>query len=186
MRAIARSPSVAPDSHTPTYIALRLFIDNWRWQGVPFYLRSGKRLAAKTTEITLQFKRVPHLLFAENMDPEPNRLTLVIQPDEGIHIAFQTKVPGAGMRSQAVDMVFQYERTFGEHVLPDAYERLLLDAIQGDAALFARSDEIELAWRLVDALDGPVQPHIYAVGSQGPAEADEFMARDGRQWQPIA
>ena len=183
--AYRQEPGVAPNSQTPTYIALRLYLDNWRWQGVPFYLRSGKCLAAKATEIALQFKRVPHQLFPENEDPLPNRLTLAIQPDEGIHIAFQTKVPGAGMRSRPVDMTFQYEQTFGEHALPDAYERLLLDAIQGDASLFARSDEIELAWRLVDALAAPVMPQPYAVGSQGPAEAAAFMARDGRQWGEI-
>jgi len=177
---------IAPDSLTPTYIALRLYLDNWRWQGVPFYLRSGKRLAAKSTQITLQFKRVPHQLFPENEDPAPNRLTLSIQPDEGVHIAFQTKVPGAGMRAQPVEMTFQYAHTFGEHILPEAYERLLLDAIQGDGSLFARSDEIERAWQLVDPLTAAVvAPHTYSAGGQGPAEADAFMARDGRTWHAI-
>ena len=180
-----QEPDVAPDSLTPTYFCARLSIDNWRWQGVPFYLRSGKRLVAKSTEITLQFKRVPHLLFPDNVDPEPNRLTLSIQPNEGIRIDFQTKVPGAGMRARSVDMVFQYEHTFGEHILPDAYERLLLDAIQGDAALFARSDEIERAWQLVDPLTAPVQPHVYTQGSQGPAEADALLAADSHTWQLI-
>jgi len=181
-----QEPDVAAASRTPTYIALRLSLDNWRWQGVPFYLRSGKKLAAKLTEITLQFKRVPHQIFPANEDPAPNRLTLSIQPDEGIQIAFQTKVPGAGMRAEPVEMAFQYAHTFGEHMLPDAYERLLLDAIQGDAALFARSDEIERAWALVDPLTAPVEPEPYAPGSQGPAAADALLAREGHAWQALA
>jgi len=178
-------PRVAPGSVTPTYAAVRLHVDNWRWQGVPFYLRSGKALAAKTTEITLQFRRVPHLLLQAHPEPQPNRLCLFIQPNEGISISFDAKVPGAGMRSQPVSMVFRYGEAYGERALPDAYERLLLDAIQGDAGLFARSDEIERAWELVEPLltAGTVVP--YAQGSQGPAEATDFLARDGREWMTI-
>ena len=173
---------VALDSQTPTYVAVRLFVNNWRWQGVPFYLRSGKQLFAKATEITLQFKRVPHLLFPENVDLARNSLSLCIQPNEGIHLRFETKTPGAGMRAAPVDMEFHYSDHFGEHTLPDAYERLLLDAMQGDASLFARSDEIELAWSLIDPLTAPRAPALYEPGSQGPAEADELLAQDGRRW----
>jgi len=187
-RGYRDEPGVAPNSRTPTYMALRLYVDNWRWQGVPFYLRSGKRLAEKTTEITLQFKQVPHLLFPENRSVAPNALSIRIQPNEGMHLRFETKVPGAGMRVAPVDMDFSYGERFGEHVLPEAYERLLLDAIQGDASLFTRSDEIDLAWALVESLligwEQLEEPPLtfYEPGSWGPAEADEFLARDGRAW----
>jgi len=130
---------VAPGSKTPTYVALKLYVDNWRWQGVPFYLRTGKGLWKKATEITLQFKRVPHLLFPGNTDLVANSLSLCVQPDEGMHLLFQTKVPGAGMRTNLANMEFHYSDRFGERSLPEAYERLLLDALQGDASLFARN-----------------------------------------------
>jgi glucose-6-phosphate 1-dehydrogenase len=173
---------VAPGSLTPTFIALKLYVDNWRWQGVPFYVRSGKHLARKATEITLQFKQVPHLIFADKKGLTANSLTLCIQPDEGMHLQFETKVPGAGMQAEPVDMDFHYGDHFGEQVLPEAYERLLLDAIQGDASLFARSDEIELAWRLVDPLTEAKEPVFYAPGSWGPGEADELLTQDDRHW----
>jgi len=181
---------VAPDSQTPTYAALKLFVDNWRWNGVPFYLRSGKSLQAKTTEIAIQFKRVPVLLFPMSQDEKmtPNILSLCLQPDEGIHLLFEAKVPGAGMRTRSVDMEFHYSDDFPSETLPEAYERLLLDAIQGDASLFARADEIELAWGLVDPIlerwDQPGAPPLvyYPQGSWGPAEADDLLARDGREW----
>jgi glucose-6-phosphate 1-dehydrogenase len=173
---------VSPGSRTPTYAALRLWLDNWRWQGVPFYLRSGKRIASKATEITLQFKQVPLLLFPENAGLVANSLSLCVQPNEGIHLRFETKVPGAGMRAVPVDMQFHYSDRFGAHTLPEAYERLLLDALQGDASLFARSDEIELAWHLVDPLTAPSEPELYSPGSPGPARADALLARDGRHW----
>ena len=173
---------VAPKSRTPTYIALELYVDNWRWQGVPFYLRSGKRLATKATEISLQFKQVPHLIFPENAGLTPNTLTFCIQPDEGMHLRFETKVPGAGMRAEPVDMAFHFSDHFGQQALPEAYERLLLDAMQGDASLFARSDEIELAWRLVDPLTVDAKPVFYAPGGWGPAAADALLAEDGREW----
>jgi len=173
---------VALGSETPTYTAARLFVDNWRWQGVPFYLRSGKSLPRKSTEVTLQFKRVPHLLFAESVDPDPNSISLCIQPNEGMHLRLETKIPGAGMRTQPVDMEFHYSSHFGEHILPEAYERLLLDALHGDASLFARSDEIELAWGIVDPLLAPQGPASYAPGSEGPREAGTLLERDGRQW----
>jgi glucose-6-phosphate 1-dehydrogenase len=183
-------PGVAPDSQTPTFAALRLLVDNWRWRGVPFYLRSGKQMAAKTTELAIQFKRVPHLMFPLRPGEEvtPNVLFLCLQPDEGIHLRFEAKEPGVGMRSRSVDMEFHYAKDFGTGTLPDAYERLLLDAIQGDASLFARADEIELAWGLIDSiLAGWEQPDapplaFYEEGSWGPAEMDDFLAQDGRVW----
>ncbi len=181
---------VAPDSQTATYAALELYVDNWRWQNVPFYLRSGKNLKTKTSEIAIQFKCVPHLMFP--MSPEdditPNVLSLCIQPDEGARLRFETKRPGAGMSTRSVDMKFQYAEDFGEGVLPEAYERLLLDSMQGDASLFARSDEIELAWNLIDAIAaGWQQPDAsplasYKPGSWGPKEADELLAQSGRSW----
>lgn len=177
-------PNVAPDSRTPTYVALRLWVNNWRWRGVPFYLRTGKRLAQKVTEITLQFKQVPHLLFPESEEMAMNRLTFAIQPDEGIYLRFGVKIPGAGMRVAPVDMEFHYSDRFGQQVLPEAYERLLLDAIQGDASLFARSDEIERAWALVDPiLDDSSRPlFFYEPGTWGPKEADTFLAQEDRAW----
>jgi glucose-6-phosphate 1-dehydrogenase len=181
---------VAPDSQTPTYAALELFVDNWRWKDVPFYLRSGKSLHAKTTEIAIQFKRVPHLLFPRSQEDRmaPNILSLCLQPDEGIHLQFEAKVPGAGMKTRSVDMDFHYADDFAAESLPEAYERLLLDAMQGDASLFARADEIELAWGLIDPIiEGWARPDappltFYEQGSWGPAEADELLARDGRAW----
>jgi glucose-6-phosphate 1-dehydrogenase len=173
---------VAPDSPTPTYAALRLFIDNWRWQGVPFYLRSGKGLPHKVTEITIQFKSVPHLLFPENVNLTPNRLSLCIQPNEAIHLNFATKTPGGGMRVKPVDMEFRYGAHFGETALPEAYERLLLDALQGDAALFIRADEIELAWRIIDPLTEAGNPQPYPVGSWGPPHAAHLIAPEQGGW----
>jgi glucose-6-phosphate 1-dehydrogenase len=183
-------PDVDPHSRTPTYAALQLFVDNWRWQGVPFYLRSGKHLAAKTTEIAVQFRRVPHLMFPlpPDADITPNILSLCLQPDEGIHLRFETKQPGAGMRTRSVDMEFHYAEDFGAEALPEAYERLLLDAMQGDASLFARGDEIELAWGIIgpilQAWAGPEAPPLvtYPPGSWGPPDAVDFLAREGHAW----
>jgi glucose-6-phosphate 1-dehydrogenase len=181
---------VLPGSQTPTYAALELFVDNWRWQGVPFYLRSGKSLETKTSEIAIQFKAVPHLMFPAAADEKimPNILSLCLQPHEGIHLRFEAKEPGAGMRSQSVDMDFHYAEDIGSDTLPDAYERLLLDAIQGDAALFARADEIELAWCIVDPImaswEQPDAPPLatYEPGSWGPIESDDMLARYGWAW----
>lgn len=182
-------PGVAAGSRTPSFIAVKLYIENWRWQGVPFYVRSGKALASKTTEISLTFKSAPHLMFSDNTLLTPNKLSLSIQPDEGIHLNFATKIPGAGMRTEPVNMEFNFKNKYGDLAIPDAYERLLLDAIQGDASLFARSDEIERAWELVDPLLTAWDAHkippltFYESGSWGPTAVDEFMARDGRQWE---
>jgi glucose-6-phosphate 1-dehydrogenase len=181
-----KEPGVAKDSRTPTFVAVKLFVNNWRWQGVPFYLRTGKCLERKISEIILQFKRVPLLLFPEDSDLRPNRISICIQPDEGLHLRFETKVPGAGMRTSPANMIFHYKQFDGK-ALPEAYERLLLDAIHGDASLFARSDEIERSWALVDPLirewEGQrSEPPVYAPGSWGPSESDAFMAKDERSW----
>ena len=180
---------VAPKSKTPTYAALKIFIDNWRWQGVPFYLRSGKVLADKTTEIAIEFKRPPHSLFPLDTGEQltPNVLTLCIQPDEGMNLRFEAKVPGAGMKRQTVDMDMQYAQDFNGASLPEAYERLILDAVQGDASLFTRADEIELAWKAVDPVikaweSGVVPLFYYEPGSWGPYEAARFLG-EGRQWR---
>ena len=185
------TPGASPNSGTPTFAAIKLYVDNWRWQGVPFYVRSGKALAAKTSEIVIEFKRPPHVLFQLPMDYEltPNFLSLCIQPDEGIHLRFETKVPGALMLTRSVDMEFHYS-SFGGAGLPDAYERLLIDALKGDASLFTRSDEIEMAWKLVDPIvkeweSSPNHPPLglYRTGSWGPPEAEAFISRDGRIWR---
>ena len=189
-RGYCEEPGVKTGSQTPTYAALQMFVDNWRWGGVPFYLRSGKQMATKSTQITIQFKCVPHMMFPTLPGERivPNVLSLCIQPDEGIHLRFQAKEPGAGMRPRSVEMDFHYADDFGASALPEAYERLLLDAINGDAALFARADEIELAWGLVDPIlakwQQPDAPPLffYEPESWGPGEADELLARAGWSW----
>lgn len=180
---------VDPHSKTPTYAALRLNIDNWRWKGVPFYLRSGKALRHKITNILVEFKSPPHMLFdLESGDKfARNVLSLCIQPDEGIHLKFEAKIPGSSQAFRSVDMEFHYADSFDEQI-SDAYQRLLLDAIQGDPSLFTRSDEIESAWRLIDPIieyseTTPAKPATYARGSLGPAEADEFLSNDTRRWR---
>jgi glucose-6-phosphate 1-dehydrogenase len=181
---------VAPGSQTPTYAALKLNIDNWRWQGVPFYLRSGKALGRKTSEIIIGFQRPPHLMFnlQDGRDFTPNILSLCIQPDEGIHLRFEAKMPDSNQDMRSVDMDFHYRSSFSG-TLPEAYERLLLEALDGDASLFTRSDGIEASWKLVDPIiqgweNQSVSPLIrYPVGSWGPAEADQLLARNGHQWR---
>jgi len=179
---------VSEGSRTPTFAAFRLYIDNWRWQGIPFYLRTGKQMSQKVSEITLQFNRVPRLLFPETTELAPNRLSLRIQPEEGIHLRFQTKRPGAGMETAPVDMTFHHGEHFGEDSLPDAYEHLLLDALEGDQSLFIRNDEIEVAWRLLDPIiaaseqPGSLSPFPYQAGCWGPKEAEDLLGRDGRAW----
>lgn len=181
---------VATGSTTPTYAAIRFYIDNWRWQGVPFYMRSGKALAAKATEITIFFKRPPHVMFPmpPGSTPAPNRLSICIQPDEGIHFSFQAKVPDTAAEMRTVEMSFHYEESFGAQAIPEAYERLLLDVMKGDASLFTRSDAIELSWGLIDPIvegwDSLHAPplNFYESGTWGPAEADELIAHDGYHW----
>ena len=144
---------VKPDSTTPTYGAVRLQIDNWRWQGVPFYLRSGKCLKEKVSQIAIEFKQPPHLLFpVTDSTMTPNVLVLYLQPDEGIHWRFEAKVPDTIADMRSVDMEFHYAGSFGQSSIPEAYERLLLDALQGDASLFTRADEVETAWSLIDPI----------------------------------
>jgi glucose-6-phosphate 1-dehydrogenase len=181
---------VSADSETATYGALELYIDNWRWQGVPFYLRSGKRMATKTTEVAVVFHRAPHLMFPMSAEERltPNVLSLCLQPDEGIHFRFEAKEPGAGMETRSVDMEFHYADKFGADALPEAYERLLLDAMQGDAALFARADEIELAWGLIDPIikkwQGPDAPPLeqYTPGSWGPDDVGTLGEEEVGGW----
>lgn len=181
---------VAKNSTTPTYAALKLWIDNWRWRNVPFYLRSGKNLPAKLSEITIQFKHIPHLMFSmpAGKSMPPNRLTLCLQPDEGMNLRFEAKIPGAGMSTRSVNMDFSYAEGFSNLSLPDAYERLLLDAIQGDAALFTRSDEIETAWSIVDPIiksweETNLPPlSFYESGQWGPHRATQMINRNNREW----
>lgn len=189
-RGYRSEPGVSPDSTTATYGALRLYVDNWRWQGIPFYLRSGKRLAAKATEIYIQFKSVPHLMFPLPQDRtiRPNALAICIQPDEGIHLRFEVKVPDTLAEMRSVDMDFHYADDFGPGAIPEAYERLLLDALNGDASLYTRADSIELAWELIDPIvqgwEGPHAPPLetYEPGCWGPPGAIALLARDGREW----
>jgi glucose-6-phosphate 1-dehydrogenase len=189
-RGYRDTPAVASGSQTPTYAALKLYIDSWRWKGVPFYLRSGKALVTKTSEIVVQFQAPPDIMFnlAQAEGFTPNILAICIQPDEGVHLKFEAKVPDS-IECRSVDMEFHYRRAFNTKTLPDAYERLILDALKGDASLFARSDEIELAWQLIDPiLQGWSSPDvsplaIYEPGSWGPTAADELLAREGRVWR---
>ena len=183
-------PGVPPDSRTATYAALRLDVDNWRWQGVPFYLRSGKALSSKKTEVLIQFRRPPHLIFPQGTsgDITSNTLSICVQPNEGVHLEFQAKTPDSSLDLRPVNLEFHYEDSFGGQEIPDAYERLLLDALNGDASLFIRSDEIEQSWSIMDPLieglsaQSARPPEIYDPGTEGPFGADDFLARDGRSW----
>ena len=183
-------PEVAPDSERETYVALRLAIQSWRWAGVPFYLRTGKALAARATEIAVQFKAAPLALFerAGAQPMEPNILAIRVQPDEGILLRFGAKVPGPGLQIRGVNMDFRYGSSFAVDS-PDAYETLLLDAMIGDASLFTRDDEVERAWQILDPIlnawssgaGGPL--HFYGAGTWGPPAADELLERDSRSWR---
>jgi len=183
-------PEVAPDSETETYVALKVGIDSWRWAGVPFYVRTGKALASRVTEIAVQFRRAPLALFgrAGAPDIDPNVLAIRVQPDEGILLRFGAKVPGPGLNIRGVNMDFRYGSSFAVDS-PDAYETLLLDSMIGDSTLFTRDDEVERAWEILDPIGqawragegGPI--HFYAAGSWGPPAADELVARDGREWR---
>lgn len=187
--AYRSEPKVSPTSTTETYAALKLYIDNWRWADVPFYLRSGKRLPKRVSEITIQFRRVPHLLFQGTLTDsiEPNILALHIQPNEGISLKFSAKLPGTTMQIRPVNMEFRYGESFGA-APPTAYETLLLDCMLGDATLFNRDDAVELAWELVTPViarwqeDGSRGLSFYEAGSWGPAETDALIERDGRRW----
>ncbi len=185
-------PDVASDSVTETYMAARLFVNNWRWAGIPFYLRSGKRLPRRATEIAIQFTQVPLALFGQrNLAGEaPNVLVIRIQPNEGITLFLGAKVPGGTMQIEPVEMRFNYAEAFGGEP-PEAYERLLLDCLMGDATLFTRSDEVEEAWRLtqriIDAWEAQDLQNlpVYEAGTQGPHGADDFIQDNGREWRKI-
>jgi glucose-6-phosphate 1-dehydrogenase len=180
---------IPPESRTETFVGLKLFVDSWRWEGTPFYLRHGKRLPKRATEIAVQFRAVPHQLFSEGAREglEPNTLVVRIQPEEGISLKFGAKVPVQGIRIRSVAMDFVYGASFLVDA-PDAYETLILDALRGDATLFTRQDEVEEQWRLVDPVlaawrEAADPTPAYAAGTWGPTEADLFMARDGRRWR---
>jgi glucose-6-phosphate 1-dehydrogenase len=184
-------PGVASESQTATYAALKLHVDNWRWQGVPFYLRSGKALKRKDSEIVVRFRRPPHLLFSlpPGAEFEPNTLSICIQPDEGIALKFEVKVPDQAREARSVNMTFTYHDSFGDGPLPEAYERLLMDAMNGDASLFVRSDGIEASWRIIDPVlkgwEKPDAPPLafYNPGTWGPWEADALVGRDSHMWR---
>ncbi|HUQ45642.1 MAG TPA: glucose-6-phosphate dehydrogenase, partial [Gemmatimonadaceae bacterium] len=190
-------PDVAKESTTPTFAAARFYIDNWRWQGVPFYVRSGKRLGKRVSEIAVQFHEPPHLMFggAEGQAPlQPNTLVIRVQPNEGISLSFEVKVPGAAVAMTQhvevapVEMDFTYAEAFGETAAP-AYQTLLLDVMIGEMTLFLRSDEVEAAWKIIDPLicywesHAPSPMATYPSGSWGPAEADALIAADGAAWR---
>jgi len=176
-----------------TYVALKLFIDNWRWSGVPFFLRTGKNLPISASEVRIQFQRTPNVLFAARCGPRlaPNALTLRLQPDEGISLHFNGKVPGTSVQARPVRMHFSYDAAFGAYT-PEAYQRLLLDAVAGDATLFIRRDEVETAWEIVDGIrrtwEGkPLSDReFYLAGSCGPAAADDLLAQSGHAWREPA
>lgn len=184
--------NVKPDSQTETFVALRLHIDDWRWSEVPIYMRVGKRLPKSATEISVHFKDSPAVLFNKEASPfEENVLVIRIQPDEGISLRMQAKMPGTSFRIERVKMDFHYGTSFGK-ASPEAYERLLLDAMSGDATLFARRDEVEQAWAFIDGIEEAwhaakdMPPlHEYPAGSWGPDQADELLARDGRSWRRL-
>ena len=182
--------AVSPTSETETYVALKFLIDNWRWADVPFYVRSGKRLPKRVTEIAIQFKRIPHRLFADLPADRSgsNNIVIRIQPDEGISLRFSSKIPGSAMRTRPVTMDFRYGTSFGGH-LADAYTRLLLDCMLGDATLYARGDSVDAAWSLITPIHevwkNDKQPPVseYVAGTWGPKEADDMIQADGRRWR---
>ena len=180
--------NVAQGSLTETFTALKLSIDNWRWAGVPFYIRAGKRLPKRVTEIRILFKRPPHLTFGRKATQEldPNAITLRIQPEEGITLRFGAKVPSAGLKIRSVTMDFQYMTSFLVET-PEAYERLLLDCMIGDPTLFTRADEVETAWALIDPIeaawrDGRPPLGVYPAGTWGPSASTKLLQADDREW----
>ena len=187
--AYREEPDVSPQSSVETFVAMKVLVDNWRWGGVPFYVRAGKRLPRRVTEIAIQFKKVPHSLFqAPDGGISPNVLAMRIQPDEGIALRFISKEPGQATILREVAMDFRYGASFGSNT-PEAYERLLLDAMRGDATLFTRRDEVEAQWEFIDnvfaawARDGNAPPPVYPAGTWGPDQAEDLIARDGRRWR---
>jgi glucose-6-phosphate 1-dehydrogenase len=189
-RGYRDEPGVARDSRTPTYAALKVHIDNWRWQGVPFYMRAGKNLSERRTEVAIHFQPIPLSLFPQGNTCqllERNILTLRIQPEEGISIRFVAKVPGEHLSVGNVFMSMNYSSAFGKP-LSEAYERLLLDCMRGDATLFERRDGVEQAWKFVTPIleaweaDTQTQINLYDPGSGGPPEADRLLTRDGHRW----
>jgi glucose-6-phosphate 1-dehydrogenase len=188
-RGYLEEQGVAPGSQTATFATVKLALQNWRWEGVPFYLRSGKAMSCRTTQIVIRFKQPPHMLFRAACETQcdPNILVIQVQPAEGIQLHFQTKVPDAGMKLRLTDLDFSFQREF-QGAMPEAYERLLLDALSGDASLFARSDEVETAWSIIDPIsqawqkDGKPTLYPYEPGLWGPEEAGHWMALQGRQW----
>ena len=181
-------PGVSSDSQTATYAAIQLQIDNWRWNGVPFYLRSGKAMSCRTTQIVIQFRKPPHLLFGNGFTGiDANRLVIQIQPAEGIQLHFQSKVPDGGMQPRLASLDFRFQSGYSEQ-LPDAYQPLLLDALNGDASLFARSDEVELAWNIIDPIlhawqhSQAPQLEFYAPGEWGPIGGHQWMRQFQREW----
>lgn len=187
-----QEPGIRQNSSTETYVALEFYIDNWRWAGVPFFVRTGKRLAQRLTEISVHFKRTPQALFARTPEEEidPDVITLTIQPDEGITVKFGAKKPAAHMEMTPVQAEFSYQRAFGA-AIPEAYTTLLLDAMRGDATLFTRGDEVEAEWRLITPIENawaqlPAMSFPnYAAGSNGPAQADTLIAGDHRRWRDL-
>ncbi|MEM9244523.1 MAG: glucose-6-phosphate dehydrogenase, partial [Cyanobacteria bacterium P01_F01_bin.153] len=188
-----RAEEGAPDdSTTPTYAALKLTIDNWRWKGVPFYLRTGKRMPKKVSEIAIQFKEVPLLMFpSAAKQANPNVLALRIQPNEGISMRFEVKTPGSALRTRSVDMDFRYDTAFGQPS-SDAYSRLRMDCMLADQSLFTRDDEVEAAWRVLtpvlEAWEAPTSPEsipLYEAGTWEPVEAELLLNRDGRRWRRL-
>jgi glucose-6-phosphate 1-dehydrogenase len=184
-----QEPGVNPNSSTETFVALKVGVDNWRWSGVPFYLRSGKRLAKSITEIAIRFKKAPHMVF-QGEDVEPNSLILNIQPDEGISLSFGAKAPGGQMHITPVTMDFRYRQAFGAGSR-EAYATLINDCIRGDATLFDRADSVEAAWSLVDPIlsawsaSAPPPFPNYPAGSNGPRAADDLTGAEGRRWRPL-
>jgi glucose-6-phosphate 1-dehydrogenase len=185
-------PGVDPNSITPTYVAMKFMVDNWRWQGVPFYLRTGKRLPKKVSEISIQFREVPYLIFqSAAKQANANVLTLRMQPNEGIAMRFEVKMPGSDLRTRSVDMDFSYGSSLGVSG-GEAYDRLLLDCMMGDQTLFTRADEVEAAWRVVTpalaAWEAPTDPALiprYEAGTWEPSEAELLINRDGRRWRRL-
>jgi glucose-6-phosphate 1-dehydrogenase len=190
VRGFLEEDGIAPDSVTETYAAIRLTVDNRRWAGVPFYLRTGKRLPTRMTEIAVMFQRAPHLPFDATDTEElgQNALVIRVQPDEGVTLRFGSKVPGTAMEVRDVNMDFAYGESFTE-ASPEAYERLLLDVLIGDPPLFPRQEEVELSWKILDPIEefwaANGKPEQYPAGTRGPDSSDEMLAREGRAWRRL-